>query len=135
VSPVELTDATGWTVSILTAVTILVAIFRRSWLEYHFWFGYVIAGLSFVHAAISMGTPLDLGSATVLAGFIIALIGATIACLQVTLGQQLRRSEPPRRSRVKLLHIGIATTLVVLGAAHVLLNGPFRSGLPAHLRI
>jgi hypothetical protein len=135
VSPAELTDVSGWAVSALTAATVVIAVLVRGWLRHHFWLGYVIAGLSFVHAAISMGTPFDLGSATVLAGFIVALIGATIACLQVSLGNRLRASDGPGRARVKVFHILIASTLTILGLAHILLDGPFRAGIPSHLGI
>lgn len=118
-----LIEVSGWLVAALIVVTIGVAVFARRHLDQHFWIGYAIASLAFVHAALSMGA-LTLSGAAALTGVMVATVAMFVSWAQVPLGTRLRASEGRRRATIRVVHIATAVTLVGLGTAHILLNGP-----------
>lgn len=120
---VFLTELTGWGVAGLTGVTVVIALFARERLQPHYWVGYAIGALSFVHASFSMG-GLAVGGSAALAGVLVATVGMFVSWGQAALGGRLRELEGPRRLRLSRLHLAIAAVLVCLGVAHLVLNGP-----------
>ena len=116
-------ELTGWLVAALTATTICVGLFARRWLGQHFWIGYAIGGLSFVHASFSMGGLAVAGWAA-LTGVLIATVGMFASWGQALLGSRLRVLGGRRRVVVRRFHLATATLLVLVGVVHVLLNGP-----------
>lgn len=123
-----LTEATGWGVAGLTGVTVLVALIARERLQAHYWIGYAIGALSFIHASFSMG-GLAVGGSAALAGVLVATVGMFVSWAQAAMGGRLRELEGPRRLRLSRLHLGFAAVLVCLGVAHLILNGPLVRGL------
>ena len=121
-------EMTGWLVAALTATTICIGLFARRWLAQHFWIGYAIGGLSFVHASFSMGGLAVAGQAA-LTGALIATLGMFASWGQALLGSRLRALSGRRRVVVRRFHLTTATLLVLVGVVHVLLNGPFVRGL------
>ena len=121
-------ELTGWLVAALTATTICIGLFARRWLAQHFWIGYAIGGLSFVHASFSMGGLAVAGQAA-LTGALIATLGMFASWGQALLGSRLRALSGRRRVVVRRFHLTTATLLVLVGVVHVLLNGPFVRGL------
>jgi hypothetical protein len=121
-------ELTGWLVAALTATTIFIALFARRRLQQHFWIGYAIGGLSFLHASFSMGGLAVAGSAA-LTGVLIATVGMFLSWGQALLGSRLRELRGRVRAAVRRVHLANATLLVGLGLAHVLLNGPVVRGL------
>ena len=118
-----LSELTGWLVAALTATTILIALFARRRLQQHFWIGYAIGGLSFLHASFSMGGLAVAGSAA-LTGALIATVGMFLSWGQALLGSRLRQLRGRVRVYVLRVHLATATLLVGLGVVHLLLNGP-----------
>lgn len=115
-------DLTGWMVALLFAITVVVAFFFRSRMEDHYAIGYGIAALSFLHASLAVdGMNLN-GPA--LYGIMLATIAMFISWGQVALGRRLRALDPTARGQVRLFHIATASTLLALGIAHLLVNGP-----------
>jgi hypothetical protein len=113
---------TGWLVAALTATTVVIGLFVRRLLRQHYWIGYAIGGLSFLHASFSMG-GLAVGGSTALTGVLVATVGMFVAWGQALLGSRLRLLEGRIRTVVRRLHLATATLLVTLGVVHLFLNG------------
>jgi hypothetical protein len=116
-------ELTGWLVAALTGTTILIGIFAPGLLRQHFWIGYAIGGLSFLHASFSMGGLAVAGSAA-LTGVLVATVGMFLSWGQALLGSRLRQLQGRLRAIVRRFHLATATLLVGLGLVHLLLNGP-----------
>jgi hypothetical protein len=116
-------ELTGWLVAALTATTVFIALFARRRLRQHFWIGYAIGGLSFLHASFSMGGLAVAGSAA-LTGVLIATVGMFLSWGQALLGSRLRELRGKVRAVVRRVHLATATLLVGLGVIHLVLNGP-----------
>jgi hypothetical protein len=123
VDALSLSELTGWLVAALTASTIFIALFARSQLQHHYWIGYAIGALSFLHASLSMG-GLAIGGSAALTGVLVATAGMFLSWGQALLGSRLRGLEGRVRGAVRRLHLANAMVLVGLGVAHLLLNGP-----------
>jgi hypothetical protein len=117
------TELTGWLVAALTVTTVVIGLFARRLLRQHFWIGYAIGALSFLHASFSMG-GLAIGGSAALTGVLVATVGMFVAWCQALLGSRLRKLEGGIRTVVRRLHLATATLLVALGVVHLLLNGP-----------
>ena len=118
-----ITELTGWLVAALTVATVLIALFARRLLGQHYWIGYAIGGLSFLHASFSMGGLAVAGPAP-LTGVLVATVGMFASWGQALLGHRLRGLEGRARRAVRRVHLATATILVALGVVHLLLNGP-----------
>lgn len=116
-----LSESTGWAAAALIGVTVLIAYVLRERMAPHYWIGYAIAGLTVVHAWLSMSP----GSHTTLfvAGIWIASGAMLVVFAQVTTGLRLRDMQGPARQRQRRLHFWIMALLVTAGAVHVVLNG------------
>ena len=134
-----LTEASGWVIAALTAVTVVLPfVLRRrlrwvgSYLERmqpHYWIGFTIAGLSLLHAGLAMSSGPIPSSVNWSVGIWIATGGMLLVFPQVSMGMGLRKPGGPDRKRRRLLHLGTMVVLVVAGAGHLLLNGPLVRGL------
>ena len=118
-----LSELTGWLVAALTATTVFIGLFARRRLSQHFWIGYAIGGLSFVHASFSMG-GLEVAGSAALTGVLVATVGMFLSWSQALLGSRLRQLRGRLRVTVRRFHLATATLLVGLGVAHLMLNGP-----------
>lgn len=116
-------EVTGWLVAALTATTMFIGLFARRQLRQHYWIGYAIGGLSFVHASFSMGGLTVAGSAA-LTGVLVATVAMFLAWGQALLGTRLRELRGRLRVTVRRFHLATATLLVGLGVVHIVLNGP-----------
>jgi cytochrome b561 len=130
-----LSAATGWVTALLVLSTVaLPSLARRRrdpghdapgaarWLQRHYWIGYTIAGLSVVHAAVALGSPVP-ARAGYETGVWIATGAMLIAFGQVALGRQLRQRAGRSRTRLHLIHVTTATVLVLAGGVHIWLDG------------
>src|SRR5215468_7147994 len=143
-----LAESSGWVIAALTGVTVaLPYLVRRraaagngSYLDRlrpHYWIGFTLAGLSLVHAGLSMSAAPVPGGADWAVGIWVATGAVLLVFGQLSIGLGLRRPGvgPDRRRRLRL-HFVTMTLLVAAGLAHVVLNGPLVRGLLnyAHLR-
>jgi hypothetical protein len=116
-------ELTGWLVAALTATTVFIGLFAHRLLQQHFWIGYAIGGLAFVHASFSMG-GLAVGGSAALIGVLVATVGMFASWGQALLGTRLRVLRGRVRAVARRVHLATATLLIGLGLVHVLLNGP-----------
>lgn len=133
---------TGWLIVALMPVTVSLPYLLRGrllapagWtvpylerMQPHYWIGFTIAGLGLVHAGFAMSAPLPGGSAS-FAGLWIATGGMFLAVGQAALGQQLRTLRGKTRLRLRKVHFGTMSALVVIGLVHIALNGSVVRGL------
>lgn len=139
---VVLGETTGWLILALMAVTVSLPYLLRGrllapggWtipyvqrMQPHYWIGFTIAGLGLVHAGFAMSAPLSLTS-TSFAGLWIATGGMFLAAGQALIGMQLRVLRGRARLRLRKVHFGVMSTLVVIGLLHIVLNGVVVRGL------
>lgn len=130
----EVTELTGWVVTLLFCVTVVLPFWYR-WrgpdeeaflarMRTHFSIGFGIAALSLLHAVLAVSSLA--GGSPYLIGLAIATLGLFVAFGQVGLGLQLRRGRRgPYRVWLVGGHVGAMVTLAVLGATHLVLDGPF----------
>jgi len=115
-------DLSGWLIVALFATTVVIAVGFRSRIEEHYAIGYGIAALSFLHASLAVDA-LNV-SGIQLYGILVATAAMFISWGQVALGRRLRALPPAGRRLTRTFHIATASTLLVLGAWHLIVNGP-----------
>lgn len=127
----EITELSGWAVTVLFCVTIVLPFWQR-WrapddqsflarMTTHFTIGFAIAGLSLLHAVLAVAA-LTSGTAQLL-GVAAATLGMFVAFGQVALGLQLRRHRDRYRLWLRTVHLVTMLVLAGLGASHLLLDG------------
>ncbi|MGH7920782.1 MAG: hypothetical protein ACREQM_12700 [Candidatus Dormibacteraceae bacterium] len=128
----EVTELSGWAVTILFCVTVVLPFWHR-WrapddagflarMTTHFTIGFAIAGLSLLHAVLAVASTIS-GENPFLVGLAIATVGLFIAFGQVGLGVQLRRHRDRYRPWLLTVHLVTMLTLAAIGIAHLLLDG------------
>jgi len=126
------TSSTGWVlIALLTATALLPFIMRlrgalknrpakfRSSLRLHYWLGYAIALISFVHAWLPMSA--GWGGRFNGAGLYSATGGWFLIYAQVLLGRALRNSRESR-TLLRRCHFWAMVTIATLVIVHVALN-------------
>jgi hypothetical protein len=134
------TSASGWIAVILVGIEIaLPYLLRRNWLSVrlgvaqtfgspylrrmsiHYWLGYLVAGLSFVHAWV----PMQAGHMrrANMTGLWLATAALFLLGLQVALGLASRDSDLQGRRVVRGWHYWVMVAVVLLLTGHVWLNG------------
>jgi hypothetical protein len=129
-----LAETSGWAIVALTGVTVVLPYLfrRRGWrggsyldrLRPHYWIGFTLAGLSFVHAGLAMSAGTTPGGAGWAIGIWVATGAMLLVLGQVSLGLGLRRPGGDDRRRRRRLHFLTMVGLVAAGLLHVVLNGP-----------
>jgi hypothetical protein len=131
-----ISEASGWLIAALAAVTVFLPYMLRGrrfapqgWgvgylqrLTPHYWIGYSIAGLSLLHASFAMAGPMPAGSPFQV-GLWVGAGGMLLAFGQVLFGLRLRELRGTGRLRLRRCHFAIMAALALVGALHVLLNG------------
>ncbi len=128
-----LTYGSGWLAAALllaaTPVPLLFRLLRRDhrvptrWLRPHYWAGTVAALLALAHCLVSLRrarVPL-----TSEAGLWMANAAALMIVVEAVVGNRLRKPRQPDRARLRRRHLLLMFGAVLLGAVHVVLNGPF----------
>jgi hypothetical protein len=134
-------SASGWSLVVMTAVTISIpfllhrqlraspwrlklqqgrAFLRR--MRPHYWLGYLIAVVTLIHVVVSLGAGLSLGLN--LLGLLLAGMAMFLLFAQVLLGRTLSKPGVPGRRALRRLHLIVMFCIVVLGASHILLDSP-----------
>jgi hypothetical protein len=137
-SPVFYTSVSGWAAVILVGVQIVVPyLLRPSWLSVslglaegfgapylkrmavHYWLGYLVLGLSFVHAWVPMQAR-PRGATT--AGPWLGTAALFLLAMQVVLGWALRDPGLRERRQTRRWHCGVMVGAVLVVAGHIWLN-------------
>jgi hypothetical protein len=129
----EVTELSGWAVTLLFCVTVVLPFWYR-WrspdadaflarMRTHFSIGFGIAALSLLHAVLAVSSLA--GGSPYLVGLAVATLGLFTAFGQVALGLQLRRRRGRYHGWLIAAHVGTMLALAVLGAIHLVLDGPF----------
>lgn len=129
----EVTELTGWAVTLLFCVTIVLPFWYR-WrspdpdafltrMRTHFSIGFGIAALSLLHAALAVSAVA--GGRAYAIGLAFATLGLFASFGQVGLGLRLRQGRGDYRGWLVAAHVGTMLALAALGIAHLLLDGPF----------
>jgi hypothetical protein len=134
------TSASGWIAVILIGIgAVLPYLLRRSWLSLrlgiaqgfnapylkrmwaHYWAGYLVAGLSFVHAWV----PMRAGQVrrANMTGLWLATAALLLLLVQLALGVALQDSRLEQRRAIRGWHYWVMVAVVLLVAGHVFLNG------------
>lgn len=131
--------ASGWLVAALVVATVPLPYLLRgrllapagwgglSYLERlrpHYWIGYTIAGLGFLHAGVAMSAPLPLSRNGYFAGLWLATAVMLLSFGQVMVGRRMRSLRGGERLRLRRLHFWVMVLLVTGGLAHIVLNAP-----------
>jgi hypothetical protein len=134
------TSVTGWITVILIGVGILLPyLLRPGWLSMrlgvaqgfsstylkrmwtHYWTGYVVAGLSFLHAWVPMqGGHMRRPN---MAGLWMATAALLLLLVQLAIGLALQDSRLKERHVIRGWHYWVMVVVVLLVAGHVWLNG------------
>jgi hypothetical protein len=133
------TSASGWAAVILVGVEmVLPYLLRRSWLSVrlglvegfvapylkrmwvHYWLGYLVVGLSFVHAWVPMQARPMQGVS--MAGLWLGTGALFLLAMQVALGLALRDPGLRERRETRRRHYGAMVGAVIVVAGHVWLN-------------
>ena len=130
----QLAEWTGWVILALGVVQVALpfTVRGRPLFENHYGMGFLIAGLSLVHASIAMSAA-AISTAAAALGIGIGGGGMFLALGQVGIGNRLRKLDPAARRPLRRYHLGVAALLALAAAVHVLLDGPVTRGL-LHLR-
>ncbi len=116
-----LTNAVGWTATLLMVVAIsLPYVLRPDRMWPHYWAGYLLPVLSFVHAWIPMQSRRMKGVNTT--GLNVATAALLLMLFQIALGLALRGSKPPMRSRLRAWHFRLMIVLAAAVMVHVWLD-------------
>lgn len=128
----ELTELSGWAVTILFVVTVVLPFWHRrrapddatflGRMTTHFTIGFAIAALSLLHAVLAVASTIS-GENPYLVGLAIATVGLFIAFGQVALGLQLRRHRDRYRAWLRAVHLATMLALAAIGVTHLLLDG------------
>lgn len=131
---VLLTSISGWLSAILVgATTALPYVFRRKALNQqirslgpfllrmkpHYWIGYVIVGLSTLHASLAMNKQTMSG--TNMFGLLLATGALFLMFWQLIIGLSLRQPTEGRRTQ-RRWHFTVMLGIVSLGIGHIALN-------------
>lgn len=129
-----LTSISGWASALLvTITTTLPYVLRRRaanpqmrWLgpflvrlRPHYWLGYIIVGLSLLHASLSMNRQTMNGANSL--GLLLATGALFLLFWQVMLGMSLSKPTEGRRMQ-RRWHFTLMVSIMVLGISHILLN-------------
>lgn len=128
-----LTELSGWVVTLLFCVTVVLPFWYR-WrspdpdaflarMTTHFSIGFGIAALSLLHAVLAVSSLA--GGSPYLIGLAFATLGLFVAFGQVALGLQVRRRNGRYRRWLVIAHVTTMVVLAGLGAVHLVLDGPF----------
>lgn len=127
-------SASGWASALLVAITTsLPYLLRRravtpqtQWLgpflvrlRPHYWLGYLIVGLSLLHAGLSMSRELMNGTNSL--GLTLATGALFLLFWQVTLGLSLSQRTTHRRQQ-RRWHFAVMLGIAALGSGHIVLN-------------
>ncbi len=128
----------GWAAALLVTITTpLPYLLRRGvvntmnlqWLgpfllrlRPHYWLGYIIVGLSLLHASLSMTCQVMNGTSSL--GLMLATGALFLLFWQVTLGVSLSQRTEHRRVQ-RHWHFAAMLGIVGLGSGHILLNSVF----------
>jgi hypothetical protein len=134
------TRASGWIAVILIGMEmVLPYLFRRSRLSLrlgiaqgfgapylkrmwvHYWLGYLVTGLSFVHAWVPMRAG-HIRRAN-MTGLWLATVALLLLMVQLALGVTLQDSRLRDRPTVRSWHYWVMVAVVLVVAGHVWLNG------------
>jgi hypothetical protein len=134
------TSASGWIAAILIGMEmVLPYLLRRSWLSLrlgiaqgfgapylkrmwaHYWVGYLVAGLSFVHAWVPMQTG-HMRRAN-MTGLWLATAALLLLLVQLALGVALQDGRLRERRVIRGWHYWVMVATVLLVVGHVWLNG------------
>ena len=85
----------------------------------HYWLGYIIVGLSLLHAALSMTRQLMSGTNSV--GLLLATGTLMLLFIQLAIGISLSQRTENRREQ-RRWHFTLMLTIVAFGAGHIALN-------------
>jgi hypothetical protein len=126
----QLAEGTGWVILGLGVVQVALPFsFRgRPAFENHYGIGFLIAGLSIVHASIAM-SAFAVSTTAAAVGIGVAGAGMFLALGQVGLGNRLRKLDPEGRRPLRRYHLAVAAVLALAAVAHLLLDGPVTRGL------
>jgi hypothetical protein len=133
---------TGWLIAGLTVVNMSLPYVLRGrllaangWsipylerMRPHYWIGATIAGLTLLHAGLTMTEPMRAGGLYG-SGLWIATGGLLIVLGQASVGMRLRTLRGADRLRLRKTHFRIMVGLVVVGLLHILLNAAFMQPL------
>jgi len=129
-----LTSASGWASALLVAITTTLPYMLRrraansqmQWLgpfllrlRPHYWLGYIIAGLSMLHAFLAMNRQTLNGTSNL--GLLLAMGALFLLFWQVMLGLSLKQRTESRRVQ-RRWHFTLMLGIVGLGMGHILLN-------------
>lgn len=130
----QLAEWTGWTVLALGLLQVALpfTVRGRPLFENHYGIGFLIAGLSLVHASIAMSAA-AISTAAAAVGIGIAGGGMFLALGQVGIGNRLRKLDPESRRPLRRYHLAVASLLALAAVVHLTLDGPVTRGL-LHLR-
>jgi hypothetical protein len=124
----------GWMAAILTGFEILLPyLLRSAWLRPtdgatgyltrmwpHYWVGYLLLALSFVHASVLMGGPMVRANT---AGITFATLAFCLLCVQVLLGLALQPGRTQNRRIIRRFHFWLMIVLSGSLIVHIWLNG------------
>jgi hypothetical protein len=133
------TSVSGWMAVILVGVEIVLPyLLGRTWLSVrlglaqgfvlpylkrmrvHYWLGYLVVGLSFVHAWVPMQAGHVRGVSV--AGLWLGTAALFLLAMQVALGLALRNPGLRERRETRRWHYGVMIGAVIVLAGHVWLN-------------
>jgi magnesium-transporting ATPase (P-type) len=139
VPPSLIASASGWSLVVMTAITVAVPFLLHRQLRTaqlrlklqkgrvflkrmrpHYWLGYAIAIVTLVHVVVSMGS--GLASGVDILGLLLASAAMFLVFAQILLGLNLRHPGVPARHNLRKLHFGMMIAIVALGICHILLD-------------
>ncbi|MGO8946733.1 MAG: hypothetical protein ACLQUY_03520 [Ktedonobacterales bacterium] len=134
-------SASGWSLVVMTAVTISIPFLLRRQMQGvplrvkfqqgrtflkrmwpHYWLGYAIAAVTLVHTVVALGS--GAAKSVDLLGLFLASAALFLVFFQVLLGLNLRKPGIPSRRALRRMHLGLMIAIVVLGLGHILLDSP-----------
>jgi hypothetical protein len=120
-----LVELSGWTIVALGIAQVALPFIARNrpLFQNHYGIGFMIAGLSLLHASVAVSGIAVSGTSAVL-GIAIASGGMFLAFGQVAIGNRLRQAGGDRRSRLRRLHFALMLILAAAALTHLVLNGP-----------
>lgn len=128
-----ITSATGWVMMVLLVATTIYPFLLRAGLlgpvqpflqrmRFHYWLGYSLGGLLFIHVMVSMSA--QLAGQTSALGLDLATVALVLIGGQVMLGRQLSWPKLALRRVVRRWHFWAMVGIVVFVLGHVALNSP-----------
>jgi hypothetical protein len=114
-------QASGWaTLGLAVAAVALAYLFRDRLIAWHYTAGYAVAGLTVLHAWLSISPQAHSTAFTV--GVWIATGAMLLIFAQVAVGLRLRQLGGDERVRQRRLHLQLMAVLALAVVAHLVLN-------------